>query len=39
MFSVRWGTALRRFTDTTQPLNFDFPDEVRKIEVQTANWR
>ena len=37
--SVRWGTALRRLVDTTQPLKRNFPGEARKIMLQTANWR
>ncbi|HIS79217.1 MAG TPA: hypothetical protein IAD03_07580 [Candidatus Caccousia stercoris] len=34
---VRWGTALQRLAITTQPLKHNFPGEVRKIEVQSAD--
>ena len=34
---MRWGTALHGIADSTQPLKRNFPGEVRKIEVQSAD--
>ena len=38
MFSVRWGTVLRRFADNAKLLKRNFPGEARKIMLQTMCW-